>query len=333
MGKSNIEWTDMTWNPVTGCTQISAGCKNCYAKKMANRFKGMGLKKYRNNFEVTCHPDALDKPLGWTKPQRAFVCSMGDLFHEDVPDDFIQKVWAVLATATQHTYLILTKRPERMFGFVQDRINKGWGPACRNVYLGVSVEDQATADERIPLLLQAPAAKRFVSYEPALGPVDFSSYLPHKFNREPHCPWCEDCIPNEGVSDHWKQIREDNHGPFLDQIIMGGETGPGARPMHPDWARSVRDQCKEAGVPFFFKQWGEYLDVDDMDDVVARRYYDRYSYGRCSPHLIRRWQGGKWLPPGDGWIADPITDQLCMLRVGKKDAGHLLDGKEHRERI
>lgn len=307
MADSNIEWTDKVWNPVTGCTQISAGCKNCYAKRMANRLKGRYGYPALTPFMVTPHPKRLDEPLRWKKPKRIFVCSMGDLFHEDVPDGFISKVLNVaIRGAHRHTYLILTKRAERMQSFMQN-FYEGIGETvcCRNyetgegiptkpcprIYLGVSVEDQATADERIPLLLQTPAAKRFVSYEPALGPVDFERIQwpdKHKVDVLRGGAWDAPGCPLGFI----------NHSDMatLDQIIMGGETGPGARPLHPDWARSVRDQCKEAGVPFFFKQWGEWHAENNTTKVAE-------------------------------------THPWGLFRVGKKEAGHLLDGKEYRDLI
>lgn len=229
---SSIEWTDATWNSVTGCSKVSQGCKHCYAERIFNRpYPG------RDFTDVRTHPDRLEWPLKWRgskqaksegRPSRIFVNSMSDLFHEKVPDEFIDKVFAVMAMAKQHTFQVLTKRPERMRAFLR---NPYWGrsAALPNVWLGVSVEDQPTADKRIPILLQTPAAIRFVSYEPAIGPVDFEQYTGYRRMRD---------------------FKE------LDWVIAGGESGPHARPSHPDWFRSVRDQCQAAGIPFLFKQWG-----------------------------------------------------------------------------
>ena len=329
MADSNIEWTDKVWNPVTGCTSVSEGCRNCYAKRMANRLKGRFGYPADDPFKVTLHPERLDEPQGWKKPRRIFVCSMSDLFHKDVPDYFISRVLNVpMRGAHRHTYLILTKRPDRAKSFLEGFYN-GTGKVvacvdenrkpiptkpCPRIYLGVSVEDQPSADHRIPYLLQTPAAKRFVSYEPALGPVDFKGHI------EPYweCPKCHSWSISKPVNpptccsfpSKWKL----NYG--INQIIMGGETGPGARPMHPDWARSVRDQCVEADVPFFFKQWGEWSQTqgepggDLGGDMRKGNVEIVKSSGENDGHFRK----------GD----------VLMRRVGKKNAGHLLDGKEHR---
>ena len=218
---TDIEWTDETWNPVTGCTKVSPGCDHCYAERVTERFHGPG------SFErVVLHPDRLDKPLRWRKPRKVFVNSMSDLFHEQVPDTFIGLVWQVMAETPQHTYQILTKRHARMRSF----LNR-WPDPLPNVWLGVSVEDQKWADIRIPALLDTPAAVRFLSCEPLLGAVSLTRWLHGGF----------------GVAGPW---------PDLDWVIVGGESGPGARPMRPDWARSLRDECEAADVPFLFKQWG-----------------------------------------------------------------------------
>ena len=258
---SKIEWTDETWNPVTGCTKVSQGCKHCYAEGVARRFWGD-----RKFTDVQTHPDRLDQPLRWRKPRRVFVNSMSDLFHDDVPDKFIDQVFAIMALAKEHTFQVLTKRPARMLAYlrqvqdVEKDMNR-WACAAPetypcaafaiedcdwplpNVWLGVSVEDQATADERIPLLLQMPAALRFVSYEPALGPVNL-------------WPWLNDpetysagggFIAGDG---DWK-------GPSpIGWIIVGGESGPKARPFDVAWAAQTVGQCKDAGVPCFVKQLG-----------------------------------------------------------------------------
>jgi protein gp37 len=238
VGKTKIEWTEYSWNPVTGCTPASEGCQNCYAKRMATRLKGRYGYPEDEPFKVTLHPEKLKEPLKWKKPRRVFVCSMGDLFHEQVPDEYIAKVWEVMSNASQHTFLVLTKRPQRMKDFlarlgwyIHDRdgypmeavLDEGGKYTLKNVWLGVTAENQQRADERIPILLQIPAAVRFVSIEPMLGPV---------------------VIPEE----------------WPDWVICGGETGPGARPIHPAWVRSLRDQCQAAGTPFFFKSWGEWAE-------------------------------------------------------------------------
>ncbi len=220
---TKIEWADEVWNPVTGCTKVSAGCKNCYAETIAKRFWGD-----RKFTDVQLHPERLKQPLKRKKPTIYFVNSMSDLFHEDISDLFISKVLYVTEMAEQHQFLILTKRAKRMFNYI-----KYYGKPSPNVMLGVSVEDQATADERIPILLQTPAAKRFVSYEPALGYINFRWMIGPNRNKS---------------TSHLQVLRE------LDLIIMGGESGPGYRSMDLDWARHLRDQCKAAGTAFFFKQ-------------------------------------------------------------------------------
>jgi protein gp37 len=219
--RTGIAWTDTTWNPVTGCTKVSEGCRNCYASAIAGRFWGA-----REFTDVRTHADRLDAPLRWRKPRRVFVNSMSDLFHDAVPDEFIGRVFAVMGRAPQHTFQILTKRPERMQRFCDWNRRTG-NPPLRNVWLGVSCEDQETADERVPLLLQVPAAVRFLSCEPLLGPIDL------RLRMEPQVHHA----PNQ-----------------VDWVIVGGESGRGFRPMDLDWARSLREQCAAASVPFFFKQ-------------------------------------------------------------------------------
>lgn len=227
---TKIEWTDETWNPVTGCSKISAGCKNCYAERMAKRLAGrFGYPDAPNSFDVTLHPDRLEEPLRWRNPRKVFVCSMSDLFHPDVPKEFIWKVLEVAWKSDNHIFQILTKRPKRMRHIYSDLCGNCLEDTPLNIWLGVTAENQETADERIPILLETPAAVRFVSVEPILGPVDLWPYL-------------------QKDSPHF------NHK--LDWVIAGGETGPGARPPHPDWFRALRDQCAAADVPFFFKQWG-----------------------------------------------------------------------------
>ncbi len=213
MAASKIEWTDATWNPVTGCDKISPGCQRCYAERMAKRLQAMGVAKYRNGFTVTLHPDTLAMPLRWPRPRAIFVNSMSDLFHPKVPDEFIAEVFDVMARADWHRYQVLTKRPERLAS-LNSRL-----PWPAQVGLGVSVENGKYA-HRIDQLRETGAAVKFLSLEPLLGP-----------------------LPNLNLEG-------------IDWVIVGGESGPGARPMQPDWARDIRDQCLDAGVPFHFKQWG-----------------------------------------------------------------------------
>jgi len=210
---STIEWTESTWNPVTGCTKISPGCQHCYAERMSARLKAMGQRRYRNGFQVTLHADALRAPLAWTRPQMIFVNSMGDLFHREVPLSFIQAVFEVMGEAEHHIFQVLTKRAKRLAAVASQL---PWPP---NVWAGVTVEtDEYTW--RLDCLRQVPATVRFVSFEPLLGRIEDVSL--------------------RGIS--W--------------VIVGGESGPGARPMGADWARHIRDACRAADVPFFFKQWG-----------------------------------------------------------------------------
>lgn len=218
---SKIEWTEATWNPVTGCTKVSAGCKNCYAETMANRLHEMAKATgrpngYHNGFKLTLQPERLEQPLQWKRPRLIFVNSMSDLFHTDVPDDYIRQVWDVMVRANWHTYQVLTKRSDRL-SHLGARLPRG-GP----VWVGVSVEDQRVV-RRIDHLRDVPksvAAVRFLSLEPLIGPLQ-----------------------NLNLTG-------------IDWVIVGGESGPGARPMDLDWARDLRDQCQRAGVPFFFKQIG-----------------------------------------------------------------------------
>lgn len=259
-----IEWTDVTWNPTTGCDRVSPGCDHCYALTLAKRLKAMGLEKYQRDgdpatsgpgFGVSTHEDALRLPMAWRKPQRVFVNSMSDLFHAVIPDAFIARVFATMAMTPQHTYQVLTKRHARMRSLLsrpsfQELVTTwAWrdcrGPALRraeliqfplpNVWLGVSVENQQWANIRIPALLKTPAAVRFLSCEPLLGPVDLTM------------------VDWDGVTG----LCVLEKAPVgIDWVIAGGESGTGARPMHPDWVRTLRDQCVAAGVPFLFKQWG-----------------------------------------------------------------------------
>lgn len=262
MGDTKIEWAEKTWNPVTGCTKISPGCEHCYAERMSKRLAGRCGYHEKLPFAVTLHPDKLDEPLRWREPSRIFVCSMGDLFHQDVPDRALHDVFHRISLSWKHRFLVLTKRPDRMKEFILDYFafrspsgdEEGVNPPA-NLWLGVTAENQEQADRRIPILLEIPAAKRFVSLEPMLGEVFLNRYL--------KWPICKTWNPSEGGNDHeygkhhWqKQCLVGAGWTGLDQVICGGETGPGARPMHPEWARSLRDQCQAAGTAFFFKQWG-----------------------------------------------------------------------------
>ncbi len=213
--KSAIEWTEATWNPVTGCTKISPGCGRCYAERLSKRLQAMGQRKYRNGFNLTLHPDTVEEPLQRKKPTVYFVNSMSDLFHADVPADFIRQVFDVMGRASWHTFQVLTKRPERA---AELAAALDWPP---NVWMGTSIENQDYL-WRCERLLRLPAAVLFLSLEPLLGPIRFDNLV------------------------------------GIDWVIVGGESGPKARPMQPDWVRQVRTQCVRFDVPFFFKQWGAY---------------------------------------------------------------------------
>lgn len=234
---SKIEWTEATWNPVTGCTKISSGCLNCYAYSFAKRLQAMGNPRYRNGFNVTLHEDLLERPLSWRKPRMIFVNSMSDLFHEDIPFEFIAKVFSTMEKAHWHTFQVLTKRTERLKE-LYPQLN--W-PS--NIWLGVSVEDKG-AKHRIEALRNTPAAIKFLSCEPLiddLGDLDLSG---------------------------------------IDWVIVGGESGPKARVMEPDWARSIRDECIRNNIPFFFKQWGGVNKKKAgrlLDNKIWEQYPSQYS--------------------------------------------------------
>jgi protein gp37 len=228
---TSIQWTDATWNPVRGCTKVSAGCKHCYAERFAERFRGVPGHPFEQGFDVRLVPEALDLPARWKKPRRVFVNSMSDLFHEAVPFDFIDRVFAVMARERRHTFQVLTKRAARMRQWCEER-GRGWS-LVPNIWLGVSVEDRTAAFDRVPHLIETPAAVRFLSCEPLLGPIDLS-------------PWL--------IADRGERGR--SRLGLLHWVIVGGESGPGARPMRIPWASYVVAQCRSAGVPVFVKQIG-----------------------------------------------------------------------------
>lgn len=308
--KTGIEWTDATWNPTTGCDQVSPGCDHCYALTQAKRLKAMGQPDYQTDgrpetsgpgFGLAMHPHRLDQPLRWTKPRRVFVNSMSDLFHPRVSDEFIARVWAVMALAEQHTFQVLTKRPKRMrtllnsqafaeavidvaadHPLLDQRSAKGQWPLTGwdatfplpNVWLGTSVEDQTRADERVPTLLDTPAVVRFLSCEPLLGPVDLNKSLGLGYSYE----------DETGTRMHQRSV---------DWVIVGGESGSGARPMRPDWACSLRDQCVEVGVAFHFKQWGEYVTPGQAPESVDRDDFDGPGFYRVGKHRAGRELDGR----------------------------------------
>lgn len=295
---TKIEWASKVWNPLTGCTKVSDGCRNCYAHELhSRRHKGFlnGAKlpqQYAKPFsEIQLFPERLIQPKRWKKPERIFVNSMSDLFHDDVPEEFIREVFRVMVECPQHTFMILTKRAKRMHDVVHkiyaDGFASGQGiyTQLQNVWLGVSTENQAAADERIPYLLDTPASVRFLSCEPLVDEVDLMKIQRTAMGRI-------DVL--RGQRHVLRSIQPVNK---VDCVIVGGESGTGARPMHPKWARSLRNQCLTANVPFFMKQFGEW------HPDKPERYSEAYKFG-----------DGTW-----------------VYRVGKKKAGRLLDGREWNE--
>lgn len=290
MNKTKIEWTDRTWNPVTGCTKVSQGCKNCYAERLYERFNGKGTFNL-----VHLHPERLNAPAGWKKPSMIFVNSMSDLFHESVPFQFIQQVFLKMLYTPRHTYQVLTKRPDiaaNFFEFLRVSDNVMYDSIYCNpqILVGVSVEDQQTADERIPFLVQFPS-HRFVSCEPLLGRIDILRAMGKAYENR-------------------KAI---NGQRAINWVICGGESGPKARPMHPDWARFLRDQCYGFNIPFFFKQWGEWKPTEYLD-------HDTSHYCTLDGKLSSR--------SSCGWITIPYGSAY-FKRTGKKKSGYLLDGQTH----
>lgn len=305
-----IEWTDATWNVITGCSVVSAGCKNCYAMKLA----GTRLQHHPSregltqpsaagpvwNGQVRFNMQWLHQPMQWKKPRQIFVCAHGDLFHESVPDLWIADVFAVMHIASWHTFQVLTKRAARMRALLaspafhelveesvavhSDDTDVTW--PLPNVWLGVSAEDQAAANERVPDLLHTPAAVHWISAEPLLGAIDLGDML--------------------HVSGHWTG---------LDWVVAGGESGRAARPVHPDWARSLRDQCAAAGVAFHFKQWGEWSphDLQAGGDLGGQL--------RDGTAVLLHAPGNAegFFRQGDAFVE----------RIGKRKAGRMLDGRTH----
>lgn len=355
--KTKIEWTDATWNPVTGCTRVSPGCENCYID-WAPPFRiegrhftvrcprcggaggtaqdggtctecgGEGLVRSHaigSTTGVRLHPDRLDQPLRWTKPRRVFVNSLSDLFHDEVSDEYIAQVFAVMALAPQHTFQVLTKRHARMRSLLSsptflDQIE--WAATglsiywaaddltwpLPNVWLGVTVEDQAHADLRIPALLDTPAAVRFLSCEPLLGPVDLSDYIDAWTDGYcwtcdwGHCPEAATALRRDFTHenpDYVSMLPVCSRHRGIDWVICGGESGKDARPMHPDWARKLRNRCTTAGVPYFFKQWGEWASLKQL------------------PHEVD-------VKPS---TTETVVAGKTVYRVGKRAAGRLLDGR------
>jgi len=317
--QTKIEWCDATWNPVTGCTPISEGCQNCWAQAMANRF--------HRSFAPTFHSIRLDHPFRWRKPRRIAVSLTGDLFHKDVPNEWIDEVFTNMLLSPQHTFMVLTKRPDRMcdyltnanlYGRIIAKANcrRSWSPKlceigisdptefpAKWIWLGTSVENQQAADERLPWLLKCPAVVRFLSMEPLLSEINLGPWLAElepkskTWLRKFYGPAGFDPTGSQDATPFYKI---NNRG--IHWVIVGGESGPHARPCHPDWVRLVRDQCQAAKVPFFFKQWGE-------------------------------WMPSSHIPGGshDVWKQHQFNNGEITCRVGKSVAGRLLDGREWNE--
>lgn len=360
MSKSKIEWTDVVWNPIAGCSKVSAGCKHCYAERLAARCVAMGVEKYvgtvdgagRWTGKVNFDEKALLAPLGWRKPRMVFVNSMSDLFHPEVPDEWVDRVFAVMALCPQHVFQVLTKRPERMaeyFEFIKrrfmsprsfwshipqehhDRLDENpvaW--PLPNVWLGVSVENQATADERVLKLAKCPAAVRFLSCEPLLEGISLAFAFVN-IREQTHEETGEkrrvdldgNVLPISGAEAYSMNYCDPFRRKNIDWVICGGESGVGygIRPMHPDWARGLRDQCVGAGVPFFFKQWGNFAAVYDRDQDAS---------GSQVNNVKANFPRGRWvnLEGGHGFHGDRVH---WMVPVGKVKAGRLLDGREWNE--
>jgi len=265
--KSSIEWCDATWNPVRGCSKVSPGCKNCYAETFSERWRGIKGHPFEQGFDLRLVPEKLAEPLRWKKPRRIFVNSMSDLFHEDVHDEYIAVVFAVMAACPQHTFQVLTKRAERMGRWFMWMTESGYALCVAqrqpwplpNVWLGVSVEDQQRAAERIPHLLSVPAALRFLSCEPLLGPVDLR-------------PWLGNVVGFEGTPGR-PGVDAFTVRPGTGWVIVGGESGPGARPFDLEWARGIVSQCKSARVPVFVKQVGAAPVSSDTGDYLGRKQF------------------------------------------------------------
>jgi len=328
---TKIEWTDATWNPITGCSVVSPGCTNCYAMKLAgtrlrNHPSRAGLTQDTKagpvwTGEVRFNEKTLLEPLKWSRPRMIFVVAHGDLFAEQVPDEWIDQIFAVMALCPQHVFQILTKRPERMRDYflsnprvrwetvISTLSSNSWDPVLAtwplpNVWLGVSVEDQKRADERIPLLLQTPAAIRWISAEPLLGPVDLD------------CPDIDWMLLPEGNGIIGNKL-------VIDWVVAGGESGSGARPSHPDWFRSLRDQCAAAAIPFLFKQWGNW--APDEGPMSEHRDPIMDGAAQCAVYGQSGWQffENGYQPPIDSGVGQ------WVYRISKKAAGRHLDGILH----
>lgn len=305
--RTAIEWTDATWNPLIGCAKISPGCKHCYAEVFAERFRGVRGHRYEHGFDLRLTPETLDLPLRWTRPRLVFVNSMSDLFQAGVPDEYIDRVYDVMERATQHTFQVLTKRPDRMAAHLEQRAR----PPLANVWHGMSIESEPTAQARTAFLsrIRRWSTITFVSAEPLLG----------------HIPTLGFSLGVVYDGERWKRRLHSD----VDWLIVGGESGLGARPMHPRWARRLRDQAEAAGVAFHFKQWGQYRPIGPLYDhegaVPDRVLHEAAELGNRVVVVDTNgtiWNEREAQPPGK---ANPYY----MARVTRKaDAGRLLDRRE-----
>lgn len=350
MADTAIEWATKVWNPTTGCDRVSPGCDHCYALTMAKRLKSMGHPKYQRDgdprtsgpgFGVRHHSPVLGQPFRWRKPQRVFVNSMSDLFHDDIPDVFIARAWSVMSRNPNHIFMVLTKRHARMRALLSSdefqELVHGFGGVARhqanghlehyrtwpvpNVWLGVSAENQRWAARRIPALERTPAAVRFVSAEPLLGPIDLTpcncrggstlGCARHNFGS---------------LTDVQREARE-LHVPAIDWVIVGGESGPQARPMHPVWARGLRDQCIGAGIPFFFKQYGEWAPAPWHGADGATHAFTGGLYQNESGDWTENFMELGHNPTSAERDRTTPPGAQGMRRVGKKAAGRELDGR------
>lgn len=351
---SAIEWTETTWNPLAGCTRASEGCDNCYAAKMSLRLEAMaerditdgrdpgGKAKYigiatKNgkgvavfNGKINLDMNALHEPISWKKPRMIFVNSMSDLFHKDVPFSFVAQVFETMRLAHWHTFQVLTKRPERMYAFWQwvqvNHISLAAYWPLPNAWLGTSVENQEQADKRIPELLRVPAAVRFLSCEPLLGAIDLED------------------LAYEAVGPDWAGFNR-----LIDWVIVGGESGANARPMNIKWVYDIRDQCVNAGVPFFFKQHGEFVPYPEIAewkaDTELMEHYGMSADEATGWVIKPEWKeavrgnknwgvveyDGRFLPQTTTWnqrqLAEEDEWEHTVYRVGKHTAGRLLGGR------
>jgi protein gp37 len=298
--KSKIEWTEASWNMISGCTKISSGCKNCYAERMATRFG-------RDFSKVVCDESKLDQPTHWKRPRKIFVCSTADLFHADVPFSFISKVFDIMEANPRHTFQILTKRADRMAEWFELRsaihdYNNGPEVMLPNVWVGVTTENQEMADLRIPFLFRCPAEIRFVSVEPMIGSVDLNRFMSGEMGNK------------------------------LDWVIIGGESGQNARPCHPMWVRNLVNNCRLFNTPIMFKQWGEWGPAEELSDESRSEWVnsekETKSLLMMSDGSFKETSFGVRVPFEPAWATPGMA---LMLKLGKHKTGRFIDDYEYLE--